>query len=107
MVVQRAQWVQQQAMKESVTLIRIDLDFKNAFNSAGHSCLRAILRGLGVPDVDFLEYLYSKSWMKIQAGTGCSAPIQHDTGTVQGLSFPPSFSIYFSTPFYDCCTIPE
>jgi len=55
MVVQRAHWVQQQVMKESGTLIRIDLDFKNAFNSAGHSCLWAILRGLGVPDVDFLE----------------------------------------------------
>ena len=34
MVVQRAHWVQQQAMKECGTLIRIDLDFKNAFNSA-------------------------------------------------------------------------
>ena len=54
LVVQRAHWVQQQAMKESGTVIRIDLDFKNAFNSAGHSCLWAIQ---GVPDVDFLEEL--------------------------------------------------
>jgi len=43
MVIQRAHWVQQQAMKEIGTLIRIDLDFKNVFNSAGHSCLWAIL----------------------------------------------------------------
>ena len=57
MVVQTAHWVQQQAMKECGTVIRIDLDFKDAFNSAGHSCLWAILRGLGVPDVDFLEGL--------------------------------------------------
>jgi len=84
MVVQRAHCVQQQAMKECGTVIRIDLDFKNAFNSAGHSCLWAILRGLGVPNVDFLEEVYSKSWMKITVGTGCSAPIQLDTGTVQG-----------------------
>ena len=56
-MVQRAHWVQQQAIKESGTLIRIDLAFTNAFNSAGHSCLWAILRGLGVPDVDFLEDL--------------------------------------------------
>ena len=83
-VVQRAHWVQQQAMKESGILIRIDLDFKNAFNSVGHSCRWATLRGLGVPDVDFLEDLYSKSWMKITVGTRCSAPIQLDTGTVQG-----------------------
>ena len=71
-------------MKECCTVIKIDLDFKNAFNSAGHSCLWAILRGLGVLDVDFLEELYSKSWMKITVGTGYSAPIQLDTGTVQG-----------------------
>jgi len=70
-------------MKESGRMIRINLDFKNAFNSAGHSCLWLILRGLGVPDVDFLED-HSKSWMKIYVGTGCSAPIQLDTGTVQG-----------------------
>jgi len=57
MVVERAHRVQQQAMKECGTVIRIDLDFKNAFNSEGHSCLWAILRGLGVPDVDFLEEL--------------------------------------------------
>ena len=42
MVVQRAHWVQQQAMKECGTVIRVDLDFKNAFNAAGHSCLWAI-----------------------------------------------------------------
>jgi len=84
MVVQRAHWVQQQAMKDSGTLIRIDLDFKNVFNAAGQSCLWAILKGLGVPDVDFLEDLCSKSWMKIQVGTGCLASMQLDTGTVQG-----------------------
>ena len=66
MVVQRAHWVQQQAMKAGGTVIRIDLDFKNAFNSAGHSCLWAILRGMGVPDVDFLEELYSKSWSEVK-----------------------------------------
>ena len=35
-VVQRAHSVQQQAKKECGTVIRIDLDSKNAFNSAGH-----------------------------------------------------------------------
>jgi len=97
-VIQRAHWVQQQAMQESGTLIRIDLDFKNAFNSAGHSCLWAILRGLGVPDVDFLEDLYGKSWMKITVGMGCSAPIQFDTGMVQGsVIFPLLFDLFLNS----------
>jgi len=76
-------------MKESGALISIDLDFKNAINSAGHCCLWAIHRVLGVPDVGFLEDLYSKSWMKIMVDTRCSAPIQIDTGTVQGLVLSP------------------
>jgi len=89
MVVQRAHWVQQQVMKESGTLIRIDLDFKNAFNSAAHSCLWLDLRGLGVPDVDFLGDLYINSLMKKQVGSECTAPIQLDTGTVQGAVLSP------------------
>jgi len=61
MVVQKNHWLQQQAMKESGTPIRIKLGCKNAFNSAGHSCFWAILRGLGVLNVtvEFLEALYS------------------------------------------------
>jgi len=86
MVVQRAHWVQQQAIKESSTLIRIDLDFKNAFNLAGHSCLWVILRGLGVPDVDFLEAVYSNLWMKIQVGSECTAPTQLNTSQGSVLS---------------------
>jgi len=70
-------------MKESGTLIPIDLDFKNAFNSAEHSCLWVILTGLGVPNVDFVEAVYSNSWMKIQVGAECTSPIQLYTGAVQ------------------------
>jgi len=107
MVVQRAHWVQQKAMKESGTLIRIDLDFKNAFNSAGHSCLWAILRSLGVSNVDFLEELYSKSWMKITVGSGCSAPIQLDREQYRVRSSHPSFLTCSSTHSYGCWTLLE
>ena len=49
LVIQKAQWLTRQAMKCDGKLIRVDLDFKNAFNSAGHSCLWTILEGFGVP----------------------------------------------------------
>ena len=102
MVVQRTHWVQQQAMKENGTLIRIDLDFKNAFNSAGHSCLWAIIRGLGVPDVDFLEDLYSKSWMKITVGTRCQPPYNSIRERYRVRYSPPSSLICSSTHYYGC-----
>ena len=33
-VIQKERWLSKQAMKQDIKLIRVDLDFKNAFNSA-------------------------------------------------------------------------
>jgi len=41
--------------------------------------------------VDFLEDLFSNSWMKIQVGADCTAPTQLDTGIVQGSVLSPLF----------------
>ena len=71
-------------MKNDGTLIRVDLDFKNAFNSAGHSCLWTIREGFGVPDVWLLKNIYENSSMRVQVGGEDTAAIQLDTGTVQG-----------------------
>jgi len=71
-------------MKNDGTLIRVDLDFKNAFNSAGHSCLWTILEGFGVPDVWLLKNIYENSSMWVQVRGEDTAAIQLDTGTVQG-----------------------
>ena len=73
-------------MKNDGTLIRVDLDFKNAFNSAGHSCLWMILpsEGFGVPEVWLLKNIYENSSMRVQVGGEDTAAIQLGTGTVQG-----------------------
>jgi len=84
LVIQKANWLIREAMKKDGTLIRVDLDFKNAFNSAGHSCLWTILEGFGVPDVWLLKSIYENSFMRVQVGGEYTAAIQLDTGTVQG-----------------------
>jgi len=71
-------------MKQDTKFILVDLDFKNAFNSAGHSSLWKILEGFGVPDVSLLSSIYEHATMRIQVGSKSSAAIQLDTGTVQG-----------------------
>ena len=76
-------------MKHDTKLIRVDLDFKNASNSAGHSSLWKILEGFGVPDVSLLSSIYERSTMRIQVGSKSSAAIQLDTGTVQGSALSP------------------
>ena len=45
LVVQKKRWLLKQAMKQDTKLIRVDLDFRNAFNSAGHSSPWKILEG--------------------------------------------------------------
>jgi len=84
LVIQKKHWLLKQAMKQDTKLIRVDFDFKNAFNSAGHSSLWKILEGFGVPDVSLLSSIYEHSTMRIQVGSKSSAAIQLDTGTVQG-----------------------
>jgi len=76
-------------MKNDGTLIRVDLDFKNAFKSAGHSCLWTILEEFEVPDVWLLKNIYENSSMRVQVGGKYTSVIQLDTGTVQGLVFTP------------------
>jgi len=76
-------------MKQDTKLIRVDLDFKNAFNSAGHSSLWKILEGFGVPDVSLPSSIYEHSTIRIQVGNKSSATIQLDTGTVQGSALSP------------------
>jgi len=84
LVIQKANWLIREAMKNDGTLIRVDLDFKNAFNSAGHSCLWTIMEGFGIPDVWLLRNIYQNSSMRVQVGGEGTAAIQLDTGTVQG-----------------------
>ena len=55
-------------MKSDGKLIRVDLDFKNAFNSAGHLCLWKILEGFGVPDVALLKDIYENSGLHAHPG---------------------------------------
>ena len=76
-------------MKQDTKLFRVDLDFKNTFNSAGYSSLWKILEGFGVPDVSLLSSIHEHSTMRIQVGSKSSAAIQLDTETVQGSALSP------------------
>jgi len=48
-------------MKPDTKLIRVDLDFNNAFNSAGYPSLWKILEGFSISDVSLLSSIYERS----------------------------------------------
>jgi hypothetical protein len=76
-------------------LFRIDLDYANTFNSAGHACLWAILEKFGVPDVDLLKGFYDLASMRVCVREHETADIFMDTGTAQGSALSPLLFILF------------
>ena len=93
--VQKQQWLLKLAKTGDGTLIRIDLDYRNAFNAAGHACLWAILEKFGVPDVQLLKDFYDQAGMEVCVGKDTTAGIFMDTGTAQGSALSPLLFILF------------
>jgi hypothetical protein len=60
-------WITSEAQRLKRRVFRIDIDFKNAFNSMSQSALWDVLRAYNIPDVDLLEAIYSRT-------TACMMP---------------------------------
>jgi hypothetical protein len=93
--VQKQQLLLKFAMAGDGKLVRIDLDYANAFNSAGHACLWAILEKFGVPDIDLLKNFYDLASMRLHDGAHETADVFMDTGTAQGSALSPLLFILF------------
>jgi len=93
--VQKQQFLLKFAKAGDGKLIRIDLDYANAFNSAGHACLWAILEKFGVPDIDLLKIFYDLASIWICVGEKETADVIMDTGTPEGSALSPMLFILF------------
>ena len=54
-------WITSESQRLKQRIIRIDFDFKNAFNSMSQSALWAVMRAYNLPDIDLLEAVYSRT----------------------------------------------
>jgi hypothetical protein len=76
-------------------VFRIDIDFKNAFNSMSQSALWDVLRAYNIPDVDLLEAIYSRTTACMDPEDARCARITFLTGVIQGgASSPRIFTIF-------------
>ena len=89
MSAQRLSWLFKRARLQGGVLLQVNLDFKNAFNAAGHASIWAILSRMGVPDLELIRNLYEASDMTVLVEGKISGKIEMDTGTAQGSTLSP------------------
>ena len=77
-------WITSEAQRLKQRIIRIDIDFKNAFNSMSQDALWAVMRAYNIPDVDLLEAIYSRTTVCMNPDDARCAIITFLTGVIQG-----------------------
>jgi hypothetical protein len=90
-------WITSEAQRLKQRIIRIDIDFKNAFNSMSQDALWAVMRAYNIPDVDLLEAIYSRTTACMDPEDARCATITFLTGVIQGgASSPRIFTIFIN-----------
>ena len=91
---QKLSWITEEAQRQGRQVLRVDIDFRNAYNSMNQAALWAVMRAFQIPDVDLLEKLYQTTTVKM-AGDHNAATITFDTGVAQGSVLSPMLFIIF------------
>ena len=82
-------------------MVRVDVDFRNAFNAMSQAALWAVMEELDIPDVDLLKALYANATVRLKPGRSDSnvdageATITFDTGVAQGSVLTPLLFLIF------------
>jgi len=88
-------WVTSEARRLRQRIIRIDIDFKNAFNSMSQTSLWAVIRAYNIPDVDLLEVIYGRTTACMDSDDAECVIITFLTGVIQGGASSPRIFIIF------------
>ena len=65
-------------------MIRVHVDFTNAFNSMNPAAIWRLMEKFGFPDVDFIRATYEGIKIRIAPDDEENADVTFDTGVAQG-----------------------
>jgi hypothetical protein len=83
-------WITSEAQRLKQRIIRINIDFKNTFNSMSQS-----VRAYNLPDIDLLEAIYSRTTACMDPEDARCATITFLTGVIQGGASSPRIFVVF------------
>ena len=83
------------AKRQGKCMLRIDIDFTNAFNAMSQSALWAVMENFKIPDVDFLKSFYNAANVRLAPNDATCATIRLDTGVAQGSVLSPTLFVIF------------
>ena len=83
------------AQRSKSRFLRVDVDFRNAYNAMSQPALWCMLRKFNIPDVDFLETIYEHATVRLAPNDQSSATITFNTGVCQGSVLSPLLFILF------------
>ncbi len=93
----KLEWITSEAKRLKQRIVRIDIDFKNAFNSMSQSALWEVMRAYNIPDVDLLEAIYGRTTACMDPEDPKCAIITFLTGVIQGgASSPRIFTVFIN-----------
>jgi len=92
---QKVHFIQQEARRQGKRVYRVDIDFKNAFDTMSQAALWQVMRMFKISDVDLLEQIYEGVVVRMAPNDQASATITSNTDVAQSSITSPQLYNFF------------